>query len=196
MTRMMKLHDITRELTGAPVYPGDPAPRLSRLSDMALGDAYTTSQITMCLHNGTHADAPCHFFPDADDVTAIPLTQAVGECKVVAYDGVLLGDEAERLLRRVGAVERILFKGTATLSQSAAFVLTDAGVQVIGVESDSVAPVAETAVVHRALLSQHILILENLDLSAVEEGSYFLFAAPLKIAGADGAPVRAVLVER
>ena len=192
----MKLHDITRELMSAPVYPGDPAPRLSRLSDMALGDAYTASQIRMCLHNGTHADAPCHFFPDADDVTAIPLTQAVGECKVVAFDGVLLGDEAERLLRRVGAVERILFKGTATLTQSAAFVLTDAGVRVIGVESNSVAPAAETAVVHRALLSEHILILENLDLSAVEEGAYFLFAAPLKIAGADGAPVRAVLVER
>ena len=163
---------------------------------MALGDAYTASQITQCLHNGTHADAPCHFFPDADDVTAIPLTQAVGDCKVVEYDGVLLGDEAERLLRRVGATERLLFKGTATLSQSAAFVLTDAGVRVIGVESNSVASAAETAVVHRALLSEHILILENLDLSAVEEGRYFLFAAPLKIAGADGAPVRAVLVER
>ena len=192
----MKLYDISRELTSAPVYPGDPVPRLSRLSDMALGDIYTTSQITMCLHNGTHADAPCRFFPDADDVTAIPLTQAIGECKVAEYDGVLLGDEAERLLRRIGAAERILFKGTATLSQSAAFVLTDAGVRVIGVESDSVAPAAETAVVHRALLSEHILILENLDLSAVEEGSYFLFAAPVKIAGADGAPVRAVLVER
>ena len=192
----MKIYDISAEILSAPVYPGDPAPRLSRLSDMALGDAYTTSQITLRLHNGTHADAPCHFFPDADDVTAIPLTQAVGECKVAAYDGVLLGDEAERILKRIGATPRLLFKGTATLSQSAAFVLTDAGVRVIGVESDSVAPAAETAVVHRALLSEHILILENLDLSAVEEGDYFLFAAPLKIAGADGAPVRAVLIER
>jgi len=192
----MKLYDITRELMTAPVYPGDPSPRMTRLSDMALGDAYTASQITLCLHNGTHADAPCHFFPDADDVTAIPLEQAIGECTVAAFDGVLLGDEAERLMRRVGAVERLLFKGTATLSQSAAFVLADAGVRVIGVEGNSVAPVAETAVVHRALLSEHILLLENLDLSAVEEGRYFLFAAPLKIAGADGAPVRAVLVER
>lgn len=192
----MKLHDISRELMNAPVYPGDPAPRLSRTSDMALGDAYTASQIAMSLHNGTHADAPCHFFPDADDVTAIPLTQAIGECRVVEYDGVLLGDEAERIMRRIGAVERILFKGTATISQSAAFVLSDAGVRVIGVESNSVAPAAETAVVHRALLSEHVLILENLDLSAVEEGAYFLFAAPVKIAGADGAPVRAVLVER
>ena len=194
--RHVKFYDISRELTTAPVYPGDPAPQLSRLSDMALGDAYTASQITMSLHNGTHVDAPCHFFPDADDVTAIPLTQAIGECRVVECDGVLLGDEAERIMRRVGAAERILFKGTATLSQNAAFVLADAGVRVIGVESDSVAPAAETAVVHRALLSEHILLLENLDLSAVEEGTYFLFAAPVKIAGADGAPVRAVLVER
>ena len=192
----MKLHDISRELMSAPVYPGDPLPRLSRISDMALGDGYTTSQITMCLHNGTHADAPCHFFPDADDVTAIPLERAVGECRVVAFDGVLLGDEAERLLRRVGVAERMLFKGTATISQSAAFVLTDAGVRLIGVESDSVAPAAETGVVHRALLSQQVVLLENLDLSAVEEGDYFLFAAPVKIAGADGAPVRAVLIER
>lgn len=194
--RQMKFFDISRELMTAPVYPGDTAPRLSRMSDMALGDAYTASQITMSLHNGTHADAPCHFFPDADDVTDIPLTQAIGECRVAAADGVLLGDEAERLLRRVGKAERMLFKGTATLSQSAAFVLSDAGVRVIGVESDSVAPAPETAVVHRALLSEHILILENLDLSAVEEGDYFLFAAPIRIAGADGAPVRAVLMKR
>ena len=115
---------------------------------------------------------------------------------MVAFDGVLLGDEAERLLRRVGVAERMLFKGTATISQSAAFVLTDAGVRLIGVESDSVAPAAETGVVHRALLSQQVVLLENLDLSAVEEGDYFLFAAPVKIAGADGAPVRAVLIER
>ena len=41
-----------------------------------------------------------------------------------------------------------------------------------------------------------MLLLEGLDLSKAAPGTYFLFAAPLKIAGADGAPVRAILLER
>lgn len=41
-----------------------------------------------------------------------------------------------------------------------------------------------------------MVLLEGLDLSGVEEGIYFLMAAPLKIDGADGSPVRAILLER
>jgi arylformamidase len=46
---------------------------------------------------------------------------------------------------------------------------------------------------HHALAHAGIAIIESLDLSAVAHGIYNLAALPLKIAGADGAPVRAAL---
>ena len=112
----------------------------------------------------------------------------------MAFEGVLLGAQAEELLPRLH--KRILFKGKMEISPSAAFVLTDAGIKLVGVEDPSVAALECTSAVHRQLLGSGMALLEGLDLSGVEPGDYFLFAPPLKIAGADGSPVRAVLVER
>ena len=192
----MKIIDISRELLSAPVYPGDCAPVVTHVTDVNAGDAATVSDISACLHNGTHLDAPCHFFQNADDVNAYPLDTLCGECFVAEAAGVLTGEDMEKLLSRRVGIERLLLKGGATLSQSAAFVLCDAGVKLVGVEDTWVAAPAETAVVHRKLLAEPIAILENLDLSEASEGWYLLFAAPIKISGADGAPVRALLLER
>ena len=90
---------------------------------------------------------------------------------------------------------RILFKGDVTLSQSAAFVLIDAGVKLVGVEGTSVAPSDSEAEVHRLLLSSGVTILEGLDLSAVSAGQHELLCLPMKIKGADGVPVRALLAK-
>ncbi len=191
----MRLIDISRELTAAPVYPGDPAPQLTRLQQIALGDMCNLTALSLCAHNGTHLDAPRHFLLDGETVEQLPLTACCGECSVVEAAGVLLGDEAERLLAR-GLAPRVLFKGPVTLDISAAFVLSDAGVTLVGVEAQSVALPDQTEAVHRQLLGRGTLVLEGLDLSDVMPGRYFLFAAPLKIAGCEGAPVRAVLVDR
>lgn len=193
----MRIVDITREMMEAPVYPGDPAPRLEPLCRMEFGDVCNTSALYACLHNGTHLDAPRHFVPDGTDAAGVPLEACIGECRVAAWEGVLLGAQAEELLRRTPAADgRLLLKGNAEISPSAAFVLADSGVRLLGVEGPSVAPAADTAAVHRQLLDSGMVLLEGLDLSAAEEGIYFLFAAPLKIGGADGTPVRAVLLER
>ena len=113
---------------------------------------------------------------------------------MVNFDGLLLGAQAEALLP--GLRSRVLFKGKMELSPSAAFVLADSGLRLLGVEGQSVAPAECTVAVHRQLLSSGMVLLEGLDLSGVEEGIYFLMAAPLKIDGADGSPVRAILLER
>ncbi len=190
----MKILDITREMLEAPVYPGDPAPSLEPLCRLRFGDACNTSALHACLHNGTHLDAPLHFIPDGTDAAQAALDACVGECSVVEFDGLLLGAQAEELLP--GLKPRVLFKGNTELSPSAAFVLAGSGVRLIGVEAPSVAPAECTAPVHRQLLDSGVLLLEGLDLSDAHEGTYFLFAAPLKIRGGDGAPVRALLLER
>lgn len=190
----MKLIDITRELTKAPVYPGDPAPKLQPLTRISLGDSCNTTAISACLHNGTHMDAPRHFLPEGAAIHQVELEACIGECTVIACDGLLLGDAAEELLPYLK--KRVLLKGTVQLTPSAAFVLSTAGMRLLGVEQPSVAPPEYTQEVHRQLLGTGMVLLEGLDLSNAEVGeTYLLMAAPVKIADADGAPVRAVLAE-
>lgn len=190
----MDVIDITRELLSAPVYPGDPQPVLKPLHRIEWGDADNTTALAMCLHNGTHMDAPWHFVTGGDTVTQVDFDACMGECVVIECDGLLLGDRAEELLPFLK--KRVLFKGDVQLSPSAAFVLSDAGVALLGVEQNSVAPPEYTAEVHRQLLGSGMVLLEGLDLTnAVPNTSYLLVAVPLKIAGVEATPVRAVLVE-
>lgn len=188
------LLDITRELMDAPVYPGDPAPQLEAVSRMAYGDSCNLTALHACLHNGTHMDAPRHFVSDGADAAEIPLERCVGACSVAEWQGEVTGEDAEKLLPHVE--RRLLFKGEAELTPSAAFVFADAAMLLIGVEAPSVAPAACSVQVHKELLGAGVLLLEGLDLSEAAEGRYDLVAVPLKIAGADGTPVRAFLMLR
>ena len=190
----MNLIDITRELMKAPVYPGDPAPQLQPLSRISLGDSSNLTAISACLHNGTHMDAPRHFLPDGTAIDKVDLEACIGECTVIECDGLLLGDRVEELLPYLK--KRVLLKGSVQLTPSAAFVLSGAGLLLLGVEQPSVAPPEYTEEVHRQLLGTGMVLLEGSDLTNARAGeTYLLMAAPVKIAGADGAPVRAVLAE-
>lgn len=190
----MKIIDITRELFEAPVYPGDPRPELEPVRRISEGDNCNLSVLHACLHNGTHMDAPLHFCADGQDMGEIDLSACIGECSVIEWDGYLTGADVEKM--RPTLRERVLFKGAVQITQSAAFALSDCQVTLIGVESQTVEPEGGHGEVHRQLLGERVLLLEGIDLSKVTLGVYFLFAAPLKIAGADGTPVRALLLDR
>ena len=90
----MRIIDITRELTTAPVYPGDPAPVLTPIQQMELGDVCNLTALSMCLHNGTHIDATRHFVIDGDTIDQVPLNHLCGECLVVPFEGHMLGQDA------------------------------------------------------------------------------------------------------
>ncbi|HHV51651.1 MAG TPA: cyclase [Clostridiales bacterium] len=188
----MRVYDITRELLSAQVFPGDPHPEVKELCRIEYGDVCNTSALSMCAHNGTHLDAPLHFIPDGTDTASISLDCCVGRCSVVEFNGILLGADAEEVIR--GVQPRLLFKGDVQISPSAAFVLSTSGIKLVGVEAQSVT-MDSIGEVHRQLLGNGVVLLEGLDLSRVPPGDYFLFAPPLKIAGCDGSPVRAILCE-
>lgn len=190
----MQIFDITRELFSAPLYPGDPKPEAETIYDMENGDDCNLSVLHTCLHNGTHLDAPLHYCADGQDVSALPPEDFVGECNVVEWDGYLTGADIENILPSLR--ERVLFKGNVQITPSAAFVLSDCQVKLVGVESMTVEPNGSDGVVHRQLLGNGVTVLEGLDLSQVQAGVYLLIAAPLKMAGADGSPVRAMLLPR
>jgi arylformamidase len=190
----MKIVDITRELFSAPVYPGDPKPELEPIRRLENGDHSNLSVLHACLHNGTHMDAPLHFCEDGKDISDVSLHDCIGECSVVEWNGYLTGADVEKMLSSL--CPRVLFKGNVQITSSAAFALSDRHITLIGVESQTVEPDGGNGAVHRQLLGADMVLLEGIDLSAVSEGIYFLFVAPLKMKGADGCPVRAVLLER
>ena len=196
----MKLYDISQEVFGCAVYPGDPAPKKESLSRMETGDLYNLTAFSMCAHNGTHVDAPYHFIEDGKTVEQIPLEKTVGLCFVAEWKGILDGEGARQILRRATltvreSARRILLKGDAIVSADAARVFAEGGVDLIGNESQTVGPEDAPMEVHRILLDADVVLLEGIRLKDVPEGVYFLSAAPLALAGADGAPCRAILVE-
>ena len=192
----MKIIDISQELLAADVYPGDPVPTLEPLSRIALGDECNLTAAHLCLHNGTHADAPLHYLEEEADVASLPLEPFLGKCHVVTVNGLLSGADMERLVPP--GCKRLLLRGlgNAFLTQSAAFVLTDLGVNLVGTDAPSIGPQENEAAPHKELLGAGVVILEGLRLKGVKDGTYFLVAPPIKIAGADGAPVRALLLDR
>jgi arylformamidase len=196
----MRLYDISQEVFGCTVYPGDPAPEQRALFDMQRGDVYNLTAFCMCAHNGTHIDAPRHFIKDGDTVDAIPLEATVGRALVVRHEGDLLANDALAILARTREASpdgmlRILIKGSAVVTREAADVLAAAGVLLVGVESQSVGPEQSPMAVHLSLLGAHVVLLEGVRLSHVPEGSYLLCAAPLLLGGCEGAPTRAILLE-
>ena len=196
----MKIYDISQEVLGCTVYPGDPVPRREILQSMENGELYNLSSFCMCAHNGTHVDAPAHFFGDGKTIEAIALDSFVGMSYVAEHEGTLTAADAAEILQKARsadgeAAKRILIKGDAVVSLDAAEVFAAAGILLLGNESQSVGPEDAPMAVHQALLGKNVVLLEGIRLAEVPEGRYLLSAAPLNIAGAEGSPCRAVLVE-
>lgn len=191
----MKITDITRELFSARVYPGDPVPSYRHMMgfDKEVPDNCQVSELFLGSHSGTHIDAPLHFIKGGRDASQVLLSRAVGECLVVSAEGEITAEKARELMAM--RPERLLIKGDITVTPQSAEVFAEGGLLALGVEGMTVGTAETGPQVHRTLLGAEVLIIESLDLSHAEEGRYILSAAPLKMAGLDGSPVRAVLID-
>ena len=191
----MKIYDISQEVFSCAVYPGDPQPERERLSATEKGDLYNLTAFSMCAHNGTHVDAPFHFIEDGKTVDKMDLSTFVGDCFVARHQGDVTAEDAAEILARAEGAERILIAGTATVTAEAAEVFAKASIRLLGNEGQTVGPENAPMQVHLILLGKGIALLEGIVLTGVPEGRYFLSAAPLNLAGCDGAPCRAYLME-
>ena len=194
----MKIIDISQEVLSCRIYPGDPAPQCEKLQNMHNGDLYNLSQFSMCAHNGTHIDAPAHFLKSGKTVDHMPLESFVGECYVTHHEGDVTAQDAYAIMKKAsdaGAFARILIAGNATVTADAARVFAASGIKLIGNESQSVGPQNAPMEVHLILLEAEIVLLEGIVLKNVAEGKYFLSALPLNLAGFEGSPCRAYLIE-
>ena len=191
------LIDISQELFSCCVFPGDPSPEMQRILSTAKGDVCNLTAFSMCAHNGTHIDAPFHFLSDGKTVDRMGLEPFVGDCYVARHSGDVSAEDAADILakaRNAGGEKRILIAGDAVVTAAAARVFADAGILLLGNESQTVGPEDAPKEVHLILLSAETVLLEGIVLKNVTEGKYFLSAAPLNLGGCDGAPCRAYLI--
>ena len=192
----MKVYDISQEVLSCKVFPGDPAPEGNKIMSMSEGDVCNLSTLYMCAHNGTHIDAPFHFFNDGKTIDKMDVSVFCGYCYVARYDGIVTAQIAEHIMDKAlaqNAFERILIAGSATVSAEAAEVFVAHNVRLVGNESQTVGPEDAPARVHEILLGNGVALLEGVRLDGIKEGKYVLSAAPLNLDGFDGSPCRAVL---
>ena len=196
----MKIYDISQEVFGCQVYPGDPMPEKKELKSMEKGEVYNLTAFSMCAHNGTHIDAPRHFIKDGKTIDEICLDAFVGMAYVAEHRGVVTDNDAVEIIEKAKkhnpeVAKRILIKGDVEVSLEAAKVFASSNILLLGNEPQSVGPQNEPMAVHLVLLGADVVLLEGICLSEVSEGVYFLNAAPLNLSGADGSPCRALLID-
>lgn len=191
----MIIHDISKDALTSPVYKDDPKPEVEMLKSMEALDEYNLSYIKMTTHTGTHIDAPLHYCEDGNSIDQLRLNTFYGKCTVITVEGILTGEDMERLLPY--CKPRILFRGNGKtyLSHSAAIVLAESRVRLVGTDAESIATPFDEARPHRELARANITVIENLNLSAIKDGEYDLCAFPIKLAGLEAAPCRAILFE-
>jgi arylformamidase len=196
----MKIYDISQELFGCAVFPGDPAPKREVLSSMKEGALYNLTALSLCAHNGTHIDAPYHFIKDGKMVEELPLSKTVGMAYLSQESGDITAEDAHRILKAAAnanpeAAKRILLGGKVTVTEEAALVFANAGIDLLGNESQTVGPENAPMQVHLTLLGADVVLLEGIRLGDIPTGVYLLSAAPISLAGSDGAPCRAILID-
>jgi len=201
------LHDIS-VLTGAwtPEWPGDTPFSCGWTARIADGSSVNLTTITSSPHVGTHADAPLHVMDGGAGAESLPLDAFIGAALVVDVAGAPRDLDAGWASRVPNGTARLLLRTGASiasgtfpadwpaLSGEAAELLVRRGLRLLGVDAPSVdRRESKTLAVHHALFDGGAQVLENLDLRGIAEGEYELAAAPVKWAGVDAAPVRAVL---
>lgn len=197
----MKIYDISQEVFGCAVYPGDPSPERQVILNISEGKICNLTAFNMCAHNGTHVDAPFHFINEGRTIDQVDIDRFVGYCYVASHDGDITAEDANKIMDRAkdaagdtDCYDRILVKGEATMTEEAAKVFADNKIKLFGNESQTVGPLDAPMEVHLIMLGAEIVLLEGIRLSEVDDGVYLLNAAPLNLGGSDGAPCRAILM--
>jgi arylformamidase len=209
----MHIYDISLTVTPElPTWPGDPPIVVDRFVKMEEGAPNNVTRISMCAHVGTHVDAPYHFLGgNTPTVDELPLKTLTGRVYVLEMLGVnLITAKALEKAEIPPRTRRLIFKTRNTalwsnpahpfktdfvaISPDGAQFLVERGVKLVGVDYLSVAPYTDPIPTHQILLKAGVVVIEGLNLSQVSQGRYSLYCLPMKLAGSDGAPARAILI--
>ncbi|QOY93125.1 arylformamidase [Massilia sp. UMI-21] len=205
----LRLWDISPTISAAiPVWPGDTPFAASPTWQIQDGCPVRVSRMTMTTHLGAHTDAPSHYDPAGSAIDAVDLRPYIGPCRVIHCIGAGAVEAAHLEGKLDGVPPRVLLRTYASAPQTAwdpAFaavtpaaiaLLASRGAILVGTDTPSLDPQdSKTLDAHHAVRANGMAILEGIVLDEVPEGDYELLALPLKLAGMDASPVRAVLRE-
>ena len=204
----MEIFDISQTLcSGFANWPGDPEFRHRWTMRIREGASTNVSAVDMCVHTGTHVDAPLHLDDAGYDIADAPLDRFMGRARVLeihAENCIQVSDlsaldwtNVDRVLfktRGSGLPEHLFDKNYIYIERDAAGFLAEKRMLLVGTDAPSVDDFASLDLPsHRVLLRHGIVILEGARLAHVPPGDYELVCFPLKLAGSDGSPVRAIL---
>ena len=191
-------------------YEGDPKVKIKEMKNIS-EDGVVVSKICMGLHSGTHIDAPAHYLKEGESIDNINLESLIGKAMVfdltfvkdkidISYlkkykirenEIILLKTRNSKLLKRKSFSRNFVY-----LSEDAADYLIRGKIKAVGIDYLSIEKFkSKENYVHKQLLSNHIPIIEGLDLEHAEEGMYTIFCVPLKIMGREAAPARCILIK-
>lgn len=199
--------------SGMIVWPGDPPVQVRQTSSLEKGDAAAVTRLELGTHTGTHVDAPAHYLAGGAAVDTAPGDAFIGPARVIrlASRAEISAEELAAAAPDLQAGERLLLrtansdvpwpdqpfrKDAVHLGLDAARWLAERKLRLIGIDYLSVggfAGAAQGPEVHKVLLRSGAWILEGVHLGALTPGTYDLVCLPLRIAGADGSPARAMV---
>jgi arylformamidase len=206
----MKIYDISMPLSEAtPVFPGDPPVLREPFLELRKGDEANVSRLALSTHSGTHIDAPRHMDDRGVTVDHISLPLLIGRALVVEMTGTRRISRKELERFPIKGEDRLLLKtensklwslpefseNYTCLTEDGADYLAGIGIGLVGIDYLSIEP-PDSSSVHRKLMQHGIIILEGLDLSEVPAGIYQLICLPLRVKDGDGAPARAILMQK
>lgn len=206
----MRIHDISTLIhPDMIVYKNreDKKPVIKVVSDYDKGTSYE-SRALLDMHVGTHMDAPLHMIEGGETIDKQDLYKCVTDCKVFDLSHVEEKIEMKDIEKYdISENDFIIFKTRNSLSKEFDFKFVFISIEVsrflaskkikgVGIDALSVERDQPNHETHEAFLKEGIAVLEGLNLKDIDEGEYFLVALPLKIKGVEGAPSRAILIER
>ena len=198
---------VTIDPATLPSWPGSPAVRLTPIHSLSEGEEWNETELGFSVHTGTHIDAPAHFVSGGGTVDEIAPDRLCGRCLVADLTGHAVVTEAALEAAAIPPdTERLLLKtdnsrrwgpefdpGFTGLDEGAARWVVARGIGLIGIDYLSIQAYTAPYEVHRHLLGEGVIVLEGLCLDGIEPGIFELVCLPLKLAGAEGAPARAVV---
>lgn len=202
----MKMHDVTGTIyEGMTVYKNKPEkqPKMNQ----GTNGYVTETRLELDVHTGTHIDAPRHMIVDGDTFETISMDDLVGQCKV--FDLTQVEDGISKKDLEIFDIQKndfVFFKTKNSfedtfnfdfiyLAQDGAEYLSEIGVRGVGIDTLGIERSQEGHPTHKTLFAKKIIIIEGLRLKEINQGEYFMVAAPLKLEGTDGSPARVLLFE-
>lgn len=223
MLAYKRLIDISQPVkSDSAAFPGDTPFKREIVLTYEESKIVNLSAFSMSPHVGTHVDAPSHIKGDmhalTDMVGQVSLEALIGPALVLDLSPSSAGldwQPVEKKLAELSAGKqdwkippRVLFKTQQKIryevfedeysffSTELVKELAARGVQVMGIDTPSADHVrSKTLEAHHELDSHGMTWLENLDLSNVVQGEYYLIAFPIKFMELEASPVRAVLLQ-